>query len=198
MTEAKRPKIPPLARPTVKLPPRCRPGREFYIEYLVKQHNWQYGCELGVWRGRTFLHLLNSCPSLTMIGVDLWAPQPDNEGPENYVNWPHAKYEKMVRDGSKDFEGRAIIYKMLTDEAADLVNDESLDFVFIDADHSSEAVRNDILKWTPKVKPSGFIIGHDINWDTVKIIVDELVPGYSIGPDNLWFRRKAVKQNAIN
>jgi predicted O-methyltransferase YrrM len=39
--------------------------------------------------------------------------------------------------------------------------DESLDFVFIDADHRFEYVINDVIEWSKKVRPGGLIISHD-------------------------------------
>jgi predicted O-methyltransferase YrrM len=86
-----------------------------------------------------------------------------------------------------------IIIKDWTTKAAEQIEDNSLDFVFIDADHSKEAVRNDINIWSTKVKGTGWILGHDINWPEVKAIVDELLPGYVIGPDNVWGRAKILE-----
>ena len=183
------------SKPTIKLPPhRGRFDREHWIAHLANQYKWTIGAELGIWRGRTFLHLLEHCPNLTLIGVDLWEPQPDNQGPETWENWPHEQYEKDVRNRARKYGKRAIIIKNWTDKAAEQVEDNSLDFVFVDADHSTEAVRNDFITWIPKVKDSGFLIGHDINWPTVKCVADELVPGYVIGPDNAWGRQKCLKQ----
>jgi Methyltransferase domain len=45
--------------------------------------------------------------------------------------------------------------------ASKLYDDESLDFVFIDADHSYSAVSRDIDAWLPKVRKSGIMSGHD-------------------------------------
>jgi predicted O-methyltransferase YrrM len=41
------------------------------------------------------------------------------------------------------------------------VADESLDFVFIDANHEYTAVRDDIREWTKKVRVGGIVSGHD-------------------------------------
>lgn len=190
MADPKKPKIPPLAKPTVQIPKNVEPKREFWIEHMVKKLDLRYGCELGVWKGRTFLHLLKTCPDLFLIGVDLWAPQPDNDGPENYLDWPHEENERKVRQEAARFGKRAKIYKMWTRDSRHLIQNESLDFVFIDADHSTESVRQDLEWYLPKLKPNGWIIGHDINWPTVKVVADNDVPGYYVGPDNLWFRNK--------
>jgi predicted O-methyltransferase YrrM len=53
---------------------------------------------------------------------------------------------------------------MRTDEAYKLFEDESIDFLFIDADHSFEAVKKDLKLWYPKVKTGGIIAGHDYMW----------------------------------
>ncbi len=39
--------------------------------------------------------------------------------------------------------------------------DSSLDFIFIDADHEYEGIKNDITWWYPKLKQNGIIAGHD-------------------------------------
>lgn len=39
--------------------------------------------------------------------------------------------------------------------------DASLDLVYIDARHSYESVKQDIAAWLPKIKPTGYIAGHD-------------------------------------
>ncbi len=87
--------------------------------------------------------------------------------------------------------------KMWTHEAAMQIDDNSLDFVFIDADHSEGGVRRDIQGWLPKVKSTGWVLGHDINWPSVEGVVSELLPGYVSGPDNAWGRPKNDAQAGI-
>ena len=166
--------------------------REHWIVALANEHGWTRGGELGVYKGRTFCFVLQQCPNLTLYGVDLWDAQPDNEGPENYVGRDHETAENRTRNNAKQFGDRAIIIKDWTLEAAKQIEDGSLDFVFIDADHSMLGVATDILAWQPKVKEKGWIIGHDINWPTVRAVVNKLLPGYDIGPDNAWARKNNI------
>ena len=61
-------------------------------------------------------------------------------------------------------------------EASKLFEDNSLDFVLIDADHSYQAVKEDLRAWVPKVKPGGVIAGDDYASPThpgVRRAVDE-------------------------
>ena len=59
------------------------------------------------------------------------------------------------------------VREMITDiksiswEAASKFDNESVDFVFIDAGHDYESVTKDISCWFPKIKKGGIISGHD-------------------------------------
>ena len=73
-------------------------------------------------------------------------------------------------------------------EACKDIENESLDFVFIDADHSEESCFADIQAWYPKIKKTGMLLGHDINWDTVKAACDKALGKYDIWSlDNVWY-----------
>lgn len=159
-----------------------------FLAFCVRQNGWTSGAELGLWEGRTIHHLLWHLPDLTMIGVDLWQTQPENPGPEGYEGWDHDHHEQVCRNRCAPFGDRVRIIKDWTVEAAKQVDDASLDFVFIDADHSEEGCRRDIEAWLPKIKPTGWVMGHDINWPGVRAAVEDLVPGYEIGPNVVWFR----------
>lgn len=74
------------------------------------------------------------------------------------------------------------LYRKNSSDAAKKYQDESIDFVFIDARHDPDSVRSDINSWLPKVKKGGIIAGHDYTdkWPGVTNTVDELLPGRQI------------------
>jgi predicted O-methyltransferase YrrM len=75
--------------------------------------------------------------------------------------------------------------------ACRLYNPETLDFVFIDADHSYQGVKTDITNFYPLIKKGGVIAGHDYHLESVSCAVRD-----TIGKDNVackldsWWCRK--------
>lgn len=55
------------------------------------------------------------------------------------------------------------ILRETSQEAAQHVKDESVHLVWIDGDHSFEAVDQDIRLYWPKIKNGGFMMGHDLS-----------------------------------
>ena len=53
------------------------------------------------------------------------------------------------------------ILKMTSEEASKQYEDNSLDFVLIDASHEYKDVKNDINYWLPKIKQGGILAGDD-------------------------------------
>jgi len=158
------------------------PPRWEVLRGLIEKHGWTRGAELGVFRGDTFLYLLKFCPQLTLLGVDIWQSA-------RRIPW-----EPHVRKESAQYGDRAVIMKMSTFEASKHVPDNSLDFVFIDADHSLPAVTQDIEAWSPKVKPEGWIMGHDYYFARhpgVAEAVDRFFPEVQEFSDKVWACPKA-------
>lgn len=164
------------------------PPRWVVLEQLINEHHWQRGAELGVYRGDTFLYLLHHCPQLTLIGVDIW------HDPRR-VPW-----EAVVRKRSAPYGDRAVIMKTYTTEASKHIPDNSLDFVFIDADHSLNAVTQDIEHWTPKVKPEGWVLGHDYHRERhpdVVQAVNRFFPEVQEFTDKVWAAPRAKSEFAV-
>lgn len=71
-----------------------------------------------------------------------------------------------------------------------LFQDNSLDFVFIDGNHSYPAVRADIRNWWRKLKPGGWMAGDDLIHGGVRYAVEEFFgPECSTKhPEGRWIR----------
>jgi predicted O-methyltransferase YrrM len=141
---------------------------------LVKKQGWKRGAELGVDRGLLFNALLRECPELYLTGVDTF---PDRER-----SWRAFETVRAYQD-------RSGLLEMTTQEASSLYPDGTFDFVFVDADHSREAVEDDIKHWQPKVRTGGWFGGHDYSpkFPGVMAAVDQAF-GFDaqIWPGTIW------------
>jgi hypothetical protein len=58
-------------------------------------------------------------------------------------------------------EKRCHLLSMPSPSAATLFADKSIAAVYVDGDHSYEGAKADILAWWPKIRPGGYMCGHD-------------------------------------
>ena len=158
-----------------------------WLSSLVGRHELRSGVEIGVKAGDTLTYLLRKNPGLHMTGVDLWEPQPDRPAKgSGYLDFDHGTNQQRCRERVACFADRCTLLQMSSADAAERI-EGLVDFVFIDADHATDAVMADIRAWRPKIRPGGFLTGHDIGWPSVRAAVDKLVPGWQPGEDGTWW-----------
>lgn len=160
------------------------------------------GAELGVFKGSLSRRLLVR-KDLHLLMVDSWGVYRDTYAPSGDHLAHSADDEQEVsyqaaRHVTEFAADRRQIVRMDTVEAAKTVEDGSLDFVFVDADHSYEGCKADIEAWLPKLKPGGLMCGHDYahpefpKWG-VKQAVDEFAASIGrqleLDTDLTWFIR---------
>ena len=68
-------------------------------------------------------------------------------------------YNKVINTFNKN--NRIEILKLSSFDAALKIDNSTLDFVYIDADHSYESVSQDLEIWFDKLKPNGILFGDD-------------------------------------
>ena len=144
----------------------------FTFEYLYKSiatnaKDGQHFVEIGAFLGKSTSYLAveikNSRKNIKLDVIDTWKGSP-NEAQSGAIIKKHGAdiyhvfIENMKKGGVLD-----IINPVRMDSvgASRLYTDESLDFVFIDADHAYHAVQADIRAWHPKVKGGGILAGDD-------------------------------------
>jgi len=114
------------------------------------------GAEIGVYKAAYSATLAKS--GLQIFAIDPW---------RSYARYKHPKgqkrldflYEHAKRE-LEPFDNVRIVRKTSMEAAKDF-EDESLDFVYIDANHEFRYIAEDISEWTKKVRIGGTVSGHD-------------------------------------
>jgi len=80
--------------------------------------------------------------------------------------------------------------KLKSIDAVNKFVDSNLDLVYIDGDHRYEAVKQDILKWKPKIKSGGYVSGHDYGREDInKAIAETIGTPDQIFVDGSWIKK---------
>jgi predicted O-methyltransferase YrrM len=176
---------------------RDRNGRRrmHWLDQVINERKYKIGAEVGVARGWTTKHLLFYNPLLHLYAVDSWAVvSADTTGKHHITDKKMLDFKAVKKhfdEAMTPFKERLTILQGISWEMSNHIEDGSLDFVYIDADHEYPSVLKDIRAWTPKLKPNGMISGHDINLSSVKKAVSELIPRHQRSPFGLsWEARK--------
>ena len=139
-------------------------GRET-LANLFKELGFKIGVEIGVQVGIYSEMLLQANSELKLYGVDPWTFY-DTAGNFRTKGQLDEHYNAAVKRLTP-YKNYVIIKKSSTDAVKDF-EDDSLDFVFIDADHEYLHAVQDIVLWSKKVKKGGIVSGHDYRLSTYK------------------------------
>ncbi len=166
------------------------------IEWLRPLSPVRWGAEVGVLDGYTSDVLLQSFPELNLWMVDRWEPF-QGSGLDFLDAAGFERLRRMTLWWTSHAATRRFELRRESAQVAAEFPESSLDFVFIDADHTYEAVRRDLKAWWSKVRPGGLLCGHDYGvygdatgeWG-VSQAADEFAAANSsqitIGWDGMW------------
>lgn len=153
---------------------------------LYAKLGFHRGAEIGVWRGEYSEQFCQANPALHLTCVDAWTPYPDYRSyrrPSKFIEAETDARQRLAKYGCSILRGFSL-------DVAKTIPNESLDFVYIDANHSFDAVMQDIIYWAPKVRVGGIVSGHDYTHYHRKwgFRVVEAVHAYTAAYDiNPWF-----------
>lgn len=150
------------------------------------------GVELGVWYGYNMGHLLEECDNIEYLwGVDPYLPYQDWN---RYIGQDLMDAaEQSTRDIISCFPDKGTLIKETSEVAQRRFVDETLDFIFIDGDHSFERCYEDLNLWYSKVRPGGLFSGHDfslpgVNEALLKFRTERNIKGFfKVVPNDVWF-----------
>lgn len=122
---------------------------------FFKEMGYTVGAEVGVLRGEFSEKICQA--GLKLYAIDPW---------EYYKNYRRHPKEARMEDIFEEAKARLSPYdctlvKKTSMEALDDFEDNSLDFVYLDGNHSIRYIIEDIYEWYRKVRPGGVISGHD-------------------------------------
>lgn len=171
-----------------------------YTEMVNRFPSGSIFVELGSWKGTSAVYMgveiVNSKKDIRFDCVDNWEfTDPVYNTNQTLIQGKLTAFDEF----KKNIEPLSNIiryHKMSTVDAAKLYEDESIDFVFIDAGHLYENVMEDLINWYPKVKYGGVIAGHDYtpSFPGLMKAVNEYFNGKTIDnlvSQNSWFYNKS-------
>lgn len=165
------------------------------VVQLIKEYHCREVAEIGVFTGVLAKHVLTRCQLARYYLIDPWMPYADERASgkdatlDGWNDICYAVYNEFLWQCP---ESRII--RLDSVRASYLFKPESLDLVFIDANHTYEAVSADIQAWLPIVRKGGVLAGHDYHCQGghagVKKAVDEYLKAVRPLYGGVWYIEK--------
>lgn len=147
--------------------------------------------ECGAWLGRSSAFICDLLKGRALVRiVDHWKGS-ESEREHAHKLASEANLFHLFKENMGDRDFVPIINDSET-AAKMYFGYNSCDVVFIDMEHTLEAVTRDIKIWLPKVKVGGYIAGHDYNevWPGVVKAVQRKFHGRILVIGNCWIVQK--------
>ena len=152
--------------------------REDFGLFLNTRGLTNIAVEVGVHRGASAVPFLNKWNGKTFYAIDIWDKFDGDEiGISETRYLDHLQAVNVLNQFRDRIDIR--ILKATSVKGSEIVPNNDIDFVYIDANHQYEYVKQDIEVWYPKIKYGGIIGGHDYVFNSshgsldVKKAVDE-------------------------
>ena len=119
--------------------------------------------EIGVWKGQLSEQILERNPSKLHL-IDPWIHQ---DFPGRFYNEPQEKMDKYYLEVVDKFQNNSQV-EIHREKSIDVeFPKEYFDWVYIDGNHSYEAVLDDLHHYYPLVKKGGYLCRDDYGWTDV-------------------------------
>ncbi|MCU0525050.1 MAG: class I SAM-dependent methyltransferase [Elainella sp. Prado103] len=118
--------------------------------------------EVGVWKGDFAKQILEQCEFLQQYYmIDPWENLPDWNKPFNVSREVFNEIYEEAMAKTEFASSKRTVLRGRTKEVIATIPDHSLDFAYIDGDHTLRGITIDLIKILPKIKEGGLISGDD-------------------------------------
>ena len=141
-------------------------GLRDMIEYIMAKMGKKdlKMAEIGSWTGES-AYIFASYPQITLVfAVDPFEYQDimnDDECKQGFEKGWYENLEERFDEKVRKYQHKIKKIKLISKDAVSKVEDNFLDFVYIDAGHQYEDVFHDCTEWSKKVHNGGYVCGHD-------------------------------------
>ena len=144
------------------------------------------GVEVGVSKGEYARTILSKFLGHLYL-VDLWAMQDPQEYEDIANTEDHESNIYLCAANLSEYQSRYTMVRKKSLLAANDFENESLDFVYLDANLKYSFVKSDIEAWFPKIRTGGIISGHDYfnNWDDITDIAPNGIDKYVFNSEGI-------------
>ena len=193
-----------------RFPGWCPQDKAKHLMDLLLANSSNICVEVGVFGGSSFFPIASTLAikkTRLVYAVDAWSNEPCLEGYEKKEEDNHYKYwgsvdlsnvmhkfvEGMHKNGLDAFY---LIMRMTSAQAHVYFENESIDFIHIDGNHSEQSAIFDVEHWLPKVKKGGIVCFDDAWWKStqpaIKLLLNqcEIMPESSPKWQYLFLRKK--------
>lgn len=130
------------------------------LHRLITDLGLKTGVEVGTQKAEYAVYLLENT-DLYLYLVDVWQHLENYDDIANVLDEIQESYLQEALHNLTAYATRYSIIRKFSVEASGQFSDESLDFVYIDANHSYASTTADLEAWYPKIRVGGLISGHD-------------------------------------
>jgi len=149
---------------------------------LLNERQLGLGAELGIAGGFHIDQILLRCPTVSVIGVDLFG------------GWGPSLADRIAMLDLLAPHGDRFTFLNMSTVCAVTHVPDGLDWAYVDASHDRPAVARDLDLWYPKVRKGGLFMGHDYGGEyteQVKPAVDRFLRGKGLKltgvEDTVWW-----------
>lgn len=163
------------------------------LRVLLRQHFGKerplFGIEIGTACGDSAFSILDEMPNCTLWSIDPWLHVPGRHFEAGEKQQYHDKNRESAIKRLRQYGDRVHIYRMTSKRAFDCLCGQKYDFVWVDGDHSPDAVSFDIDNYIRLVKTGGFLGGHDYGLvhPLTEIIYERFFKELNTGEDYTWW-----------